>query len=770
MSENNALKYIITQLLLKLLGISLLLLAICYALILFSFSSNDPSFSNSIIVASDDVHNFFGIFGAKVADLSLQIFGLASCFFVLLLWFFGMKIFNKQIINHFALKLIILPFILLNFCLFLAFLPTFNWWDFTSFGGAVGFFLLKLCHPNYFTYFFIGSFLLFLLSFSFIFDISWQDWQYVFRYSVAIFRFFIQSIYQYFYQKICSAFVKKTSEIIVKKSKISKSIFKSQEKEEQNSPKIIEKPQEHNISTQKQLLKSLKNKQNSSSYQLPTINLLQPIPENNHKKINKETIDHQAKMLLKVLEDFGVYGNSLGAKVGPVVTLHEFEPSAGTKAARVISLSDDIARSMSTISARMAVIPGKTSIGIELPNLKRETIFLRELLEAEQYQDSVHNLPIILGKNIAGEPIIADLAKMPHLLIAGTTGSGKSVGLNVMILSILFKLRPDECRFIMIDPKMLELSIYDGIPHLLSPVVTEPGKAVVALKWVVAEMEERYRLMSSFSVRNIAGYNEKAEKALVSGEKLLKKVQTGYEPTTGKPIFEEIEFEPRKLPFIIVIVDEMADLMLVAGKDIEGSVQRLAQMARAAGIHLIMATQRPSVDVITGVIKANFPTRISFQVTSRIDSRTILGVQGAEQLLGQGDMIYMSGGSKMTRIHAPFCSDAEIEGIVNFIKQQNFEHLQNQTESIDFEDLKQPEGKQNSSNSFLPNESGTGSDHDLYQQAVAIVKRDKKPSISYVQRQLRIGYNRAAILIEKMEAEGIISAPNISGKRELLEE
>ena len=339
-----------------------------------------------------------------------------------------------------------------------------------------------------------------------------------------------------------------------------------------------------------------------------------------------------------------------------------------------------------------------------------------------------------------------------------------------MILSILFKLRPDECRFIMIDPKMLELSIYDGIPHLLSPVVTEPGKAVVALKWVVAEMEERYRLMSSFSVRNIAGYNEKAEKALVSGEKLLKKVQTGYEPTTGKPIFEEIEFEPKKLPFIIVIVDEMADLMLVAGKDIEGSVQRLAQMARAAGIHLIMATQRPSVDVITGVIKANFPTRISFQVTSRIDSRTILGVQGAEQLLGQGDMIYMSGGSKMTRIHAPFCSDAEIEGIVNFIKQQHFEHPQNQVETIDFEDLKQPENKQNSSGSFLPDEGNQGSDQDLYQQAVAIVKRDKKPSISYVQRQLRIGYNRAAILIEKMEAEGIISAPNISGKRELLEE
>jgi S-DNA-T family DNA segregation ATPase FtsK/SpoIIIE len=760
MSENNALKYIFTQILLKLLGICLLLVAICYALILFSFDGSDPAFSNSIIVANGDVHNFFGEIGAKIADLSLQIFGLASCFFVFFLWFVGAKIFNKQIIKYFALKLIILPFILLNFCLFLAFFPTFNWWDFSSFGGAVGFFLLKLFNENYFVSLFICSLLLTLLSFSFIFDVSWQDWRYLMRYAIAILRFFTQSIYQYLHQKICPVFTKKTSEIIVKKAKPLKI---TAELPEENS-------KENNIKTQKQLLKTIKNKQNNPSYQLPTATLLQPITENNHKKINKETLDHQAKMLLKVLEDFGVYGNSLGAKVGPVVTLHEFEPSAGTKAARVISLADDIARSMSTISARMAVIPGKTSIGIELPNLKRETIFFRELLESVEYQDSTHNLPIILGKNIAGEPLIADLAKMPHLLIAGTTGSGKSVGLNVMILSILFKLRPDECRFIMIDPKMLELSIYDGIPHLLSPVVTEPGKAVVALKWVVAEMEERYRLMSSFSVRNIAGYNEKAEKALVSGEKLLKKVQTGYEPTTGKPIFEEIEFEPKKLPFIVVIVDEMADLMLVAGKDIEGSVQRLAQMARAAGIHLIMATQRPSVDVITGVIKANFPTRISFQVTSRIDSRTILGVQGAEQLLGQGDMIYMSGGSKMIRIHAPFCSDSEIEGVVNFIKQQNFIHPQNQIESIEFEDLQQPEDKKNGSASFLLDEGSQGSDQDLYKQAVAIVKRDKKPSISYVQRQLRIGYNRAAILIEKMEAEGIISAPNISGKREILEE
>ena len=489
--------------------------------------------------------------------------------------------------------------------------------------------------------------------------------------------------------------------------------------------------------------------------------------ENRDKKVSREVVDSQSKMLAKVLEDFGVRGEAIGAKVGPIVTLHEFEPSAGTKASRIIGLADDIARSMSAISTRISVISGKTSIGIELPNPKKQIIFLRELIESKEYKFSSHSLPMILGKDISGEITIADLAKMPHLLIAGTTGSGKSVGLNVMILSLLFKLKPSECKFIMIDPKMLELSVYDGIPHLLSPVVTEASKAIIALKWVVAEMEERYRLMSSFAVRNIAGYNEKAEKAMVSGEKLTRKVQTGYDASTGQPIIEEIEFEPKKIPFIVVVVDEMADLMLVAGKEIEGSVQRLAQMARAAGIHLIMATQRPSVDVITGVIKANFPTRISFQVTSRIDSRTILGTQGAEQLLGQGDMIYLSGGSKMTRVHGPFCSDVEIEDIVNFIKSQNYNETSEESK-ISF-DVPIPtcKGKVSDINDF--NDNGNGDD-SLYQQALAIVRRDKKTSISYIQRQLRIGYNRAAIIIERMEQEGVLTTPNISGKRELIEE
>jgi S-DNA-T family DNA segregation ATPase FtsK/SpoIIIE len=743
MQINDTIKQILIKIFLRLAGLSIIFIAICYTLSIVSFSSSDSSFNS----ASDNLEfdNIFGSFGAKLADLSLQIMGLGCFLPIVISLNFGIKIFKNQSINHLSLKLFLLPVFFMTFCLSLAFLPNFSWWQFKSIGGTIGFLLRESFVTNYQGYFFLACFSLNILLFSIFFDFSWRDWLYSSRYLFFFIRFSLNYC--------INNFKKNDSTIVVKATKKPTTITPATE---DNYLPI----NENSNKTQKTLLKKPTTNQDSG-YQLPQIDLLNDFSrENNGKRISREVIEDQSKELLKILEDFGVYGNCLGAKVGPVVTLHEFEPAAGTKAARVISLADDIARSMSAISARMSVIPGRTSIGIELPNPKRETIFLREMLESIDYQDSSFNLPIILGKNIAGEPMIADLTKMPHLLIAGTTGSGKSVGLNVMILSILFKLKPEECRFVMIDPKMLELSIYDGIPHLLSPVVTDSNKAIVALKWVVAEMEERYRIMSSFSVRNISGYNEKAEKAIITGEKLMRKVQTGYEPTTGKPIFEEIEFEPKKLPFIVVIVDEMADLMLVAGKEIEGSVQRLAQMARAAGIHLIMATQRPSVDVITGVIKANFPTRISFQVTSRIDSRTILGVQGAEQLLGQGDMIYMHGGSKMTRIHGPFCSDAEIEGIVNFIKSQKCEE-----ESICFDNLieKQPENNQ-SIDDFGDDEN------DLYKKAIAIIKRDKKPSISYLQRQLRIGYNKAANIIEKMEAEGIVSAPNISGKREILEE
>ena len=443
---------------------------------------------------------------------------------------------------------------------------------------------------------------------------------------------------------------------------------------------------------------------------------------------------------------------------GPVVTLYELEPAPGIKSSRVISLADDIARSMSAISARVAVVPGRNAIGIELPNKTRETVFLRELLASNDFNKAKAKLPICLGKTIGGEPIIVDLARMPHLLIAGTTGSGKSVGINTMILSLLYKMSPEQCRLIMIDPKMLELSVYDGIPHLLTPVVTDPAKAVVALKWAVREMEDRYKKMSKIGVRNIDGFNARVAESAAKGEVLTRTVQTGFDRETGEAIFESEEFDLEPLPFIVVIVDEMADLMMVAGKDIEGTIQRLAQMARAAGIHIIMATQRPSVDVITGTIKANFPTRVSFQVTSKIDSRTILGEQGAEQLLGNGDMLYMAGGGRIKRLHGAFVADNEVEDIVAHLKSQGTpEYL----ESITAED-------DDGQGSFDDDGGFGGSGDELYDKAVNIVLSDKKASTSYIQRRLSVGYNKAATLIERMEQEGIISPANHAGKREVL--
>jgi S-DNA-T family DNA segregation ATPase FtsK/SpoIIIE len=444
-----------------------------------------------------------------------------------------------------------------------------------------------------------------------------------------------------------------------------------------------------------------------------------------------------------------------------VVTLYELEPAPGTKTSRVVSLADDVARSMSAVSVRIAVVPGRSVIGIELPNRERETVALRELLEDDSYNSSQAKLALVLGKDIGGQPIVVDLARMPHLLIAGTTGSGKSVAINTMIMSLLYRLTPDQCKFIMIDPKMLELSVYDDIPHLLAPVVTEPKKAIVALKWVVREMENRYRAMSKLGVRNIEGYNQRLEQARNAGEQLTRRVQTGFDPDTGKPIYEEEPFDLNPLPFIVVVVDEMADLMLVAGKDIEAAIQRLAQMARAAGIHIIMATQRPSVDVITGTIKANFPTRVSFHVTTKIDSRTILGETGAEQLLGQGDMLYMANGGRITRIHGPFISDREVESIVKFLKSQGEPaYLQEVTESDEDGPLGEDAGGFGGGNG--------GSGDDLYDQAVALVARERKCSTSFIQRYLQIGYNRAARIVERMEREGVVSPANHVGKREVL--
>src|ERR1700730_2828166 len=472
-----------------------------------------------------------------------------------------------------------------------------------------------------------------------------------------------------------------------------------------------------------------------------------------------EAIRENATALEHVLSDFGVRGEIINARPGPVVTLYELEPAPGIKSSRVIGLADDIARSMSALSARVAVVSGRNVIGIELPNQTREKVYGRELLAAEEYAGSGAKLALCLGRTIGGESIIVDLARMPHLLIAGTTGSGKSVAINTMILSLLYRLRPEQCRLIMVDPKMLELSVYDGIPHLLAPVVTDPKKAVVALKWAVREMEDRYKKMAKLGVRNIDGYNARLLEARARGEVLSRTVHTGYDPESGDAIYEKEEFDQEPLPYLVVIVDEMADLMMVAGKDIEGAIQRLAHMARAAGIHVILATQRPSVDVITGTIKANFPTRISFQVTSKIDSRTILGEQGAEQLLGQGDMLYMAGGGRISRVHGPFVSDDEVEKVVRHLKAQGTpEYLDSITadDEIDADNYEQIAGA-----------SGEEST-DLYDKAVAIVLRDRKASTSYIQRRMAIGYNRAASLIERMEKEGLLGPANHAGKREIL--
>jgi len=493
-------------------------------------------------------------------------------------------------------------------------------------------------------------------------------------------------------------------------------------------------------------------------YEPPSLKLLQQTRGARGRGVSDEVLQENARELEGVLQDFGVKGEITNVRPGPVVTLYELEPAPGTKSSRVIGLADDIARSMSAVAARVAVVPGRNAIGIELPNDRREVVLLRELLETSDFEETDARLALALGKNIGGEPIIVDLSRMPHLLIAGTTGSGKSVGINTMILSLLYRLSPDQCKFIMIDPKMLELSVYDGIPHLLAPVVTDPKKAVVALKWTVREMEERYKRMSKLGVRDIKGYNARILHAEAKGEVLTRTVQTGFDRQTGRAIYEQEEMDYDVMPYIVVIVDEMADLMMVAGKDIEAAVQRLAQMARAAGIHLITATQRPSVDVITGTIKANFPTRVSFQVTSKIDSRTILGEQGAEQLLGQGDMLYMAGGGRIMRVHGPFVADDEVEKVVRHLKKQGLPaYLEAVTEEEDDGDEAAEGGEEYG-------ESG----NELYDQAVAIVLRDRKASTSYVQRRLGIGYNRAASLVERMENEGLIGPANHAGKREIL--
>ena len=538
---------------------------------------------------------------------------------------------------------------------------------------------------------------------------------------------------------------------------------------ERKLPKLRKKPISVKNQKDNDISKKTTNKNNSvqqnlqlsseNGFVLPPVTLLKNVTED-IKPPSKETLDANAKVLEGVLSDYSINGNIDTVRYGPVVTRYDLQPAPGLRSQRVVSLADDIARSMTVEAVRVAMVTGQNVIGIELPNKIRETVLLRNILEHEEFQNSRFNLPVCLGKNIAGYPVVVDLAKMPHLLVAGTTGSGKSVGINAMILSLLYKHTPETCRLIMIDPKMLELSVYDGIPHLLTPVVTDPNKAIVALKWAVREMETRYMSMSKLGVRNIDSYNTRLIEARKKGEVLTKSIQVGFDPDTGQAIFEDQHIDLTPIPFIVVVIDEVADLMLVAGKEIESAVQRLAQMARAAGIHVVMATQRPSVDVITGTIKANFPTRISFQVTSKIDSRTILGEQGGEQLLGRGDMLYMAGGGKLTRVHGPFVEDGEVEKVTKFLSDQS---IPDYDETI----TEEPESSYNESIYGIANKNNDQND-ELYDQAVALIARERKASTSFIQRYFKIGYNRAATIIEKMEENNIISKPGRAGKREVL--
>lgn len=714
-------------------------------LALLSFNPNDPSFN----LASHSVTaNWMGSAGAYISAPLLSLFGLGNILWIApFIWGIELLLYRKTwqlwlLIPAFIFSIIGLSAMSTGLDNLIS-LPIS--WPSSSFGGYIGnllqFQLDKVLPP-------LGWWgLTALITLPLMYYVLRTNPEYVYNFVMRIVSY-VDFIYHRILRRIFNL------------------LFRRHAREEMNTPKPavrVERKKRTDATKQprareqKPRQQSINFKGTNGAYELPPLDLLESAPERKQQDISDHSLEQNARLLERTLDDFGVKGNIVEISPGPVVTLYALEPAPGTKSSRVVGLADDIARSMSSKSARIAVIPGRNAIGIELPNSTRETVYLRELIETKEFETSNMMLPLALGKDIGGESVIIDMARTPHLLVAGTTGSGKSVGVNAMILSLLYRFTPEECKFIMIDPKMLELSIYQDIPHLLAPVVTEPGKAVVALKWVVREMESRYRLMSNLNVRNIQGYNEKLKKAGDSGQQLTRTVQTGFDKDTGQPIIETIPLDTTPLPYIVVIVDEMADLMLVAGKDIEGSVQRLAQMARAAGIHIILATQRPSVDVITGVIKANFPSRISFQVTSKIDSRTILGDQGAEQLLGQGDMLYMSGGNRIVRVHGPFVGDREVENIVNFLKSQGSPSY---VEDVTAE----PEN----ADGMAGLGGGDGSGNALYDQAVSIVLRDKKASTSYIQRMLKIGYNRAASLMDEMERNGVVGPANHVGKREIL--
>jgi len=770
-------------------GIALISLAMMAALALATWSVHDPSLSHA---TDAPVHNLLGRPGAVAADLMMQLLGLGSLGLLLPIAVWGYRLLGHRPLSRERLRVL---FWLLGAVLSAAFascLPRSAHWPLPSgLGGVVGDAVLRV-PPALFNVPLTGTRQLgaaivlgvaALLAFAAAAGMIWHDaldeeedeeldedededesaWvslglvaHYLLSFQARLARMFRRSATPQF----------PAGERELSRRRLEPRAREEPEQDEDDEDEEAEED-EMTVTPQRAPRKARAAakpvRRSWGGYELPALGLLAAPRANERTTLSADVIRENGAALEGVLSDFGVRGEIIDARPGPVVTLYELEPAPGIKSSRVISLADDIARSMSALSARVAVVSGRNVIGIELPNPTREKVYLRELLASRDYAESAARLPLCLGKAIGGEAVLVDLARMPHLLIAGTTGSGKSVAINTMILSLVYRLHPDQCRLIMVDPKMLELSVYDGIPHLLAPVVTDPKKAVVALKWAVREMEERYKKMSKLGVRNIDGYNARVGEARSKGEKLSRTVQTGYDRETGEAIYEKEELELEPLPYIVVIVDEMADLMMVAGKDIEGAVQRLAQMARAAGLHVILATQRPSVDVITGTIKANFPTRISFQVTSKIDSRTILGEQGAEQLLGQGDMLYMAGGGRISRVHGPFVSDEEVEKVVRHLKAQGVpQYLEAVTAETADEDGDQAV--------FDATAMGAEDGADLYQQAVQVVTRDRKASTSYIQRRLQIGYNRAASLMERMEKEGIVGQANHAGKREILVE
>ena len=785
----------------EIIGIGLIVIAICIALALVSWSVQDPSFNQAV---NRPVSNLFGRPGAMLSDVMIQLFGLGAMAWLAPLGFLGFRLMSGKLISPLKLRLMVWVLGGLAACGLISALPTIGNWPLPiGLGGIVGDAILNTAQklPAFAgtstralliaLFGLIGLFGLAIASGVGFgprndFSSSWNEadtrsqssyadqddeesdrqgdpnfaivWLGALIHGVLSVK---NAIHRWYLARITPE--DPFNALHSKRNGRMEPGLAEHPTLDQDEVLSAPAPTRARKAAAKPAKPAITKSGELDLYTLPSETLLTEAKKSVGPVMSSDALEQNARLLEGVLEDFGVRGEIVNVRPGPVVTLYELEPAPGIKSSRVIGLADDIARSMSAISARVAVVPGRNAIGIELPNQRRETVYLRELISQDDFAESQMKLALALGKTIGGEPVMVDLARMPHLLVAGTTGSGKSVAINTMILSLLYRLKPEQCRLIMVDPKMLELSVYDGIPHLLTPVVTDPRKAVVALKWAVREMEERYKKMSKLGVRNIDGFNARVTEAAAKGETITRTVQTGFDRDTGEAIFEDEIMKLEPIPYIVVIVDEMADLMMVAGKDIEGAIQRLAQMARAAGIHVVLATQRPSVDVITGTIKANFPTRISFQVTSKIDSRTILGEQGAEQLLGQGDMLFMAGGGRISRVHGPFVSDSEVEKVVAHLKAQG---RPNYLDEVTRED--QADMEDGANGAVFDQGSFGAAGQDPYDQAVAIVLRDRKASTSYIQRRLQIGYNRAASIMERMEDEGVVGQPNHAGKREIL--